>query len=111
MNHRELLGYIITIILVLLIIFKIIFLFIISGNIFFKYYKKDLIELEKFNKKVSHLKQMLETILLIVVSLLLIFIFDPWYKNQTYITKNVSTIFYFFGFILLFNANWSILFN
>ena len=63
------------------------------------------------DKIFSRLKEITEFIFIISMSLLLIFIFNPWYEHHIYINKELSILFYLFGIILIFTENWNIVFN
>jgi uncharacterized membrane protein YbjE (DUF340 family) len=46
-----------------------------------------------------------------LISLLIIYIFNPFYHNLHLIDFNVKLLLFVFGFIYLSNANWSIFFK
>ena len=89
-----------------LIIIKLIFLVSTVGDIIIKYFKDDTTRAVLLDKKFLYWKQVTEFIFVVSMALLLIFIFDPWYKNQIYITREMSIMFYLYGFIILITANW-----
>ena len=96
-------------VVLIIICIKVIFVISVIGNLFFGHYKKDSAASENADTKFKRLKEITEFIFIISMSLLLIFIFNPWYKHQIYISKEMGFLFYLFGFILIITANWSIL--
>ena len=95
-------------IVIVIICIKIVFVISLVGNFFFTHVNKTSEKSKKYHILFIHLKEVMEFIFIISMSLLLIFIFNPWYKNQIYISREIALLFYLFGFILLFTANWSI---
>ena len=111
MRNKDPIEKILEKIVLIIICIKIIFLISVVGHIFFSHYKKKSPESEDVDKKFERLKEITEFIFVISMSLLLIFIFNPWYKHQIYISREISILFYLFGFILIITANWSIIFK
>jgi len=94
-------------IVLFLIIVKIIFAISVVGDIIIKYFTKDDTKKSQLiDAKFVYWKHVTEFIFVISMSLLLIFIFNPWYTNQIYITREMSIMFYAFGYIMLFTADW-----
>jgi hypothetical protein len=87
------------------------FLISVIGHIFFSHYKKNSQTSRDVDNKFSRLKEITEFIFVIAMSLLLIIIFNPWFKHQIYINKEIAILFYLFGFITLITANWGIVFK
>ena len=94
-------------IVLFLIIVKIIFAISVVGDIIIKYFTKDDTKKSQLiDAKFVYWKHVTEFIFVISMSLLLIFIFNPWHTNQIYITREMSIMFYAFGYIMLFTADW-----
>jgi uncharacterized membrane protein YiaA len=96
-------------IIVYFIIFvKIVFLLSIFGSIFFKHYHKDTDFSKYLDSKFDYWNKRMEFVFMVSMALLLIFIFNPWYKHQIYISKEIAWLFYLFGIILILTSKWSI---
>lgn len=110
-RNKDLIEKILEKIVLIIICIKIMFLISVIGHIFFSHYKKNSQSSRDVDNKFSRLKEITEFIFVIAMSLLLIFIFNPWYKHQIYINKEIAIFFYLFGFITIITANWSIVFK
>ena len=95
------------------IFIKIVFLISVIGDIFFSHYHKTSTVSKSFDIKFAYLKEQSEFVFVFCMAILLIIVFNPWFDNQKYINihKDLGILFYLFGFILLFTANWSLLFQ
>ena len=111
MKHEDPIEKILEKIVLIIMCIKFIFLFSAIGHIFFSHYKKYSEKSQKKDKQFMRLKEITDFIFVISMSLLLIFIFNPWYKHQIYISKEIAILFYLFGIILIITANWSIIFE
>ena len=87
---------------------KILFLLSAIGSIFFKYYKHDSTTSEILDTKFSYWKDQTEFIYITSMALLLLFIFNPWYKHQKYIDEKMRFLFFLFGIVLIITAKWGI---
>ena len=56
-------------------------------------------------------KEWLEFIFIILMALVCIIIFYPYYSDTIYIDKETRLLLFIYGFIILITANWSIIFN
>lgn len=90
---------------------KVIFLISAISSIIFSHYQKDSPLSQSLASKFSYWKERMEFIFVILMALLLIFIFTPWHNHKKYITKEMSILFYLFGFILIITAKWSAFFE
>jgi hypothetical protein len=54
-------------------------------------------------------KSKIELVFTILMSCLIIFIFTPWRDNTVFLTTEIKFLFYLFGFILIFGANWELI--
>ena len=108
MKNKDPIVKILENVVIIIICIKIVFAFSLVGNVFFTHFKKTSTKSEKYHTLFVHLKEVTEFIFIICMSLLLIFIFNPWYKHQIYISREIALLFYLFGFILLITANWNI---
>lgn len=62
----------------------------------------------ELNKTIFYWKERIEFIFILLMSILLIFLFNPRKQNQELINKETKLLLYLFGFVLLITANWSI---
>jgi len=58
------------------------------------------------NKKIVFWKDRLEFVFVILMSFLLIYLFNPRFDHKSLIDQHVKLLLYLFGFILLITANW-----
>lgn len=63
------------------------------------------------DKKILFWKERFEFIFTALMSVLLIYIFNPRYNNFNLIDKETEVLFYLFGFVLLITAKWRIFFE
>ena len=63
------------------------------------------------NKKIEYWKDRIEFIFEILMSLLLIYLFNPRYDHKSLIDSHVKILLYLFGFILLITSKWSAFFE
>ena len=61
------------------------------------------------DKKILYWKERFELIFILLMSLLLIYLFNPRYDKSTLIDRETKILLYLFGFILLITAKWSVL--
>jgi hypothetical protein len=45
------------------------------------------------------------------MAILLLVIFFPWRNHMVYLNRELKLLFYLFGWILLFTADWSLFFH
>ena len=102
---------IIEIVVYFIILIKILFLISTLGVIIFSHYNKNSDSSQMLDVKFSYWKKKTEFIFVFFMSLLLIYIFNPWYKHRKYITRELEILFFLFGYILLFTADWSTFFK
>ena len=90
-------------ILFLKIVYYILF---ISLSILHKYNitNKTIENLDYWNKKINFVFNVL-------ISILIIYIFNPFYNNLHLIDLNLKLLFFAFGFIYLLSANWNIFYE
>ena len=63
------------------------------------------------DKKILFWKERFEFIFTALMSVLLIYIFNPRYNNFNLIDKETEVLFYLFGFVLIITAKWRIFFK
>lgn len=63
------------------------------------------------DKKLIFWKERFEFIFIALMSILLIYVFNPRYDNIKLIDKETKILLYLFGFILLITANWEVFFK
>lgn len=56
-------------------------------------------------------KERLEFIFIILMALVCIIIFYPYYSDTVYIDKETRLLLFIYGFIILITANWNVIFN
>ncbi len=70
------------------------------------YYISKLIN-TKVKNKIFKYKHNFEFIYNIIVALLIIIIFNPWYNNMRFISKEIKTLFFIFGVIIIITLDWN----
>ena len=73
-----------------------------------KYYKFSGKEDEDIDKKITYWKDRIEFIFILLMSILLIYIFNPRFSRENLINKEIKVLLFLFGFILIFTAKWKI---
>ena len=63
------------------------------------------------DKKILFWKERFDFIFTALMSVLLIYIFNPRYNNFNLIDKETEVLFYLFGFVLIITAKWRIFFE
>ena len=61
----------------------------------------------KLEKKISYYKNMTENIFIVLVSLLLIYLFNPYHDNKYLDDKYVKILFFIYGILMLVTFDWS----
>jgi hypothetical protein len=56
---------------------------------------------------VMKIKDNSEFIYQITIALLIIIIFNPWYNNMRFISKEIIILFFIFGIIIIISADWN----
>jgi len=62
-------------------------------------------------KSIVYWKHRVEFVFVILMSLLLIYLFNPRYNNQGVVDFEIKLLLYLFGFILIITAKWSSFFK
>lgn len=65
-------------------------------------------EKSDLDKKILFWKERFEFIFIAIMSILLIYVFNPRYDNINLIDKETKILLYLFGFILLITADWEV---
>ena len=60
------------------------------------------------DKNVIYWKERIEFIFIILMSILLIYLFNPRFNREFLINSETKVLLFLFGFILIFTAKWSI---
>jgi hypothetical protein len=55
---------------------------------------------------VNKWRERTEFIFMVSMALLLIIVFNPWFKNEHHLNKEMKLLFYLFGWILIVTAKW-----
>jgi len=61
----------------------------------------------KLEKKVLYYKNLTENIFIVLVSLLLIYLFNPYHDNKYLDNKKVKALFFIYGILMLVTFDWS----
>jgi hypothetical protein len=87
-----------------IVLVKGLFLFFVVWNLYLK--KKNGGE-TKLEKKISYYKNLTENIFIVLVSLLLIYLFNPYHDNKYLDDKYVKILFFIYGILMLVTFDWS----
>jgi|688.fasta_scaffold432098_2 hypothetical protein len=88
----------------LIIIIKIIFIILALSHVYLRIRGAD----KDLDEKILHWKERIEFVFKTMMSILLIYIFHPRLNNMKLLDYETRILFYLFGFILLFTANWDV---
>lgn len=61
------------------------------------------------DKKILYWKDRLELFFIVLMSFLLIYLFNPRYDKSILIDRETKILLYMFGFVLLITSNWNVL--
>jgi hypothetical protein len=89
----------------LIIAIKIGFLLMALTHVYLKISGKEGSELDK---NIVYWKERIEFIFIILMSILLIYLFNPRYNNLIKIDNETKILLYLFGIILLITADWKV---
>ena len=87
----------------LIFTFKILFILLAVATLYLKLKKKENSESYKI---LSYWKERLEFIFIFLMSILLIYLFNPRQNRNNMINDETKILLYLFGFVLLITANW-----
>lgn len=62
---------------------------------------------DKLLLNVMKIKDNSEFIYQITIALLIIIIFNPWYNNMIFISKEITILFFIYGIIIIISADWN----
>lgn len=102
---------IIDIFIYFIIFIKVLFLITVFGKYIFSNYDKNSKNSKLLKEKFEYWRERFEFIFIICMAILLIFIFSPRHSHQVYINKEMTILFYLFGFILIITSKWGIFFK
>ena len=91
-----------------IIFLKIIFILLALADFIIKHFYSTNANLMAMESKISYYKKRIEFIFIICMVFLIIFIFSPRHNRLIYLTKEMTILFYLFGFILLITADWDL---
>tara|TARA_B110000971_G_scaffold218116_1_gene256284 strand:+ start:9453 stop:9824 length:372 start_codon:yes stop_codon:yes gene_type:complete len=66
-------------------------------------------KLEERYKEKLYLKERFELLFKLLMSIFLILVFNPWYKQSVSLDFHMKLLLYLFGFVLLIDANWKVI--
>ena len=61
----------------------------------------------ELGKKIVYLKKRFEFVFIVLMSILLIYLFNPIKNHINMINSEANLLFFLFGFILIFTADWN----
>lgn len=93
---------------ILIILMKIIFIILAVSHLYLKIKGK---EDSETDKKIIYWKERVEFVFITLMSIMLIYIFNPRANRETLIDFEIKVLLYVFGFILLITAKWGIFFK
>lgn len=86
----------------LIFLVKVVFVILAVSHLYMKVRHKD-----ETDKKITFWKDRIEFIFIFLMSLLLIYLFNPRASNNNNLDFETKLLLYLFGFILLITAEWS----
>lgn len=92
----------------LIIVIKLLFVVMTIYHLYLKAKGKGDSDLDK---KVVYWKERIEFLFVILMSILLIYLFNPRHDHKSLIDQHVKLLLYLFGFILLLTAKWNTFFE
>lgn len=91
-----------------IIFLKVVFILLALSDFILKHFYKNNVNLMSLESKLNYYKKRIEFIFIICMVILIIFIFSPRHNRMIYLTKEMTILFYLFGFILLITADWDL---
>jgi hypothetical protein len=91
--------------IILIILVKIVFVILAASHLYFIVKGK---EDSKTDKKIVHWKERVEFVFITLMSILLIYLFNPRSNRDAKLDFETKLLLYLFGFILLITAKWDI---
>lgn len=61
--------------------------------------------------KLKNMKHVLEFIFMILISIFLIFLFNPFIKFNVVVNEHAKLLLFFYGILVLLNADWKLFFK
>jgi hypothetical protein len=92
----------------LIIIIKFIFIVLVLSESYFKYVKP---EEQRIIEKFTYWKERVKLIFIILMSVLLVYLFNPMANNVVLIKREAKILLFVFGFTLLIIVDWDIIFK
>jgi hypothetical protein len=93
---------------ILIILVKVVFIILAVSHLFLKVKGKSDSETDK---KILYWKERIEFIFIFLMSLMLIYLFNPRSTKEVKLDFETKLLLYLFGFILLITAKWDIFFK
>jgi hypothetical protein len=90
--------------IVLIFFIKIVFMILAVAHLYLRFKGKAGSETDKL---ILYWKERIEFVFIILMSFLLIYIFNPTNNRLFMITRETKILLFLFGFILIITANWS----
>lgn len=101
---------ILTVFIYIMLVIKIIIIISMLGHIILShFYDKSYIS-QLLDFKFTYWEKKSEFTYNILMSILLVFIFNPWRNEKKYINKEISFLLFLFGLILTFTSDWALFF-
>ena len=93
---------------ILIVLIKVIFIILAVSHLYFSFKgKAD----SKTDKKIVYWKERVEFVFITLMSIMLIYLFNPKANRETLLDFETKLLLYLFGFILLITAKWGVFFN
>jgi hypothetical protein len=73
-----------------------------------RYYKIAGKENNDLDKKIAYWRDRIEFVFIILMSILLIYLFNPRFNRENLINVEIKLLLFLFGFILILTAKWNI---
>jgi hypothetical protein len=92
-----------------IVLIKGLFVFFAVWNFYLKkrhHGSNDIVE-TKLEKNVSYYKNLTENIFIVLVSILLIYLFNPYHESHYLKSKYVKALFFIYGVLMLVTFDWS----
>jgi len=90
--------------IIVIFAFKILFILFAATSFYLKFKGKEKSELYK---KLFYWKGRIEFVFIVLMSLLLIYLFNPLKNKTNMINEETKLLLYLFGFVLLLTADWN----
>lgn len=102
---------ILTVFIYIILLIKIVIIIATLGHILISHFFNTIYTYQLLDLKLTFWEKKSEFVYNILMSILLIFIFNPWQNEKKYISNEISFLLYMFGFILIITSDWGLFFK